>query len=79
VPDPETRLSPSTVLLLAGTEAQLLEFTELTAIYRPADAPVLILGGGRVGRAAAAALAERGLAYTIVERDPDRVRIPEHT
>ena len=79
MPGPETVLQPYTVLVLAGTEAQLLEFTELTAIYRPADAPALILGGGRVGRAGAAALAERGVEYRIVERDPDRVKIPEHT
>lgn len=79
IPGPETRLNPSTVLVLAGTEDQLRQFTELTAIYRPADAPVLILGGGRVGRAAAAALAERGLEYRIVEKNPDRVRSPEHT
>ena len=79
VPGPDTRLHPSTVLVLAGTESQLLEFTELTAIYRPPDAPVVILGGGRVGRAAAMALAERELEYRIVERNPDRVVIPEHT
>jgi Trk K+ transport system NAD-binding subunit len=65
--------------VLAGTADQLLQFTELTAIYRPGDAPVLILGGGRVGRAAAAALKERGLEYRIVEKNPDRVRDPEHT
>jgi len=79
VPGPNTRLNPSTVLVLAGTEEQLQQFTELTAIYRPADAPVLILGGGRVGRAAAAALAERGLEYRIIEKNPDRVRTPEDT
>jgi Trk K+ transport system NAD-binding subunit len=78
-PGPDTRLHQSTVLVLAGTEAQLQRFSELTAIYRPADAPVLILGGGRVGRAAAAALTERGLEYRIVEKDPDRVRTPERT
>ncbi len=79
VPGPETRLHASTVLVMAGTEAQLLEFTELTAIYRPADSPILILGGGRVGRAAAAALAGRGLEYRIIEKDPARVQDPEHT
>ena len=78
-PGPGTRLHSSTVLVLAGTAEQLEEFSELTAIYRPADAPVLVLGGGRVGRAAAAALAERGLDYRIVERDPARVKDPEHT
>ncbi len=79
VPGPETRLQPSTVLLLAGTESQLEAFAELTAIYRAADAPVLILGGGRVGRAAADALAERGLEFRIIEKNPERVRIAEHT
>lgn len=79
VPGPDTRLHSSTVLVLAGTEEQLVRFAELTAIYRPTDAPVLILGGGRVGRAAAGSLAERDIDYRIVERDPDRVRDPEHT
>ena len=79
VPGPGSRLHPSTVLILAGTEEQLLQFSELTAIYRPADAPVIILGGGRVGRAAARALTERGLQYRIVEKDPSRVRDREHT
>lgn len=79
VPGPETRLGPSTVLVMAGTEEQLIQFAELTAIYRPSDDPVLILGGGRVGRAAAAGLAERGVAYRIVEKNPDRVKDAEHT
>ncbi len=79
VPGPDMRLGPSTVLVLAGTEEQLLQFTELTAIYRPGDAPVLILGGGRVGRAAAGALRERGVEYRIIEKNPERVRDPEHT
>src|SRR5690606_35538201 len=51
----------------------------LTAIYRPADMPVLILGGGRVGRAVARSLAERNLPYRIIEQNPDRVLDPEHT
>ncbi len=79
VPGPTTVLGPSTVLVLAGTQAQLNEFTELTAIYRPADAPVPILGGGRVGRAAAVALEERGVEYRIVERNPEQVRFPDRT
>ncbi len=47
--------------------------------HRPHDAsgPVLIIGGGRVGRAAARALAERGVAYRVIERDPLHVRDPE--
>jgi Trk K+ transport system NAD-binding subunit len=79
VPSPGTTLGPSTVLVLAGTEEQLTVFEEITAIYRPADAPVLILGGGRVGTAAAHALEGRGIGYRIVEQNPKAVQIPECT
>jgi voltage-gated potassium channel len=77
IPQPDTLLEATTVLLLAGSEAQLAKFTELTAIYCPTDAPVLVIGGGRVGRSAAAALQARGLDYRIVEKDPSRVRDPD--
>ena len=79
VPGPDTILGPSTVLVLAGTQAQLTEFMELTAIYRPADAPIPILGGGRVGRAAGRALEERGVEFRIVEKDPRHVVWPDRT
>jgi Trk K+ transport system NAD-binding subunit len=74
LPRPETLISPTTVLVLAGAEDQLAKFTELTAIYSVSDAPVLILGGGRVGRAAAEALAEREIPYLIIEKDATRIR-----
>jgi voltage-gated potassium channel len=79
VPLPDKVLEPTTVLVLAGSEAQLARFTELTAIYNLPDVPVLILGGGRVGRAAARSLRERGIDYRIVEQDPTRVKDPDHT
>lgn len=79
VPRPDQPLEASTVLVLAGTVAQLEKFGELTAIYHLGEAPVVILGGGRVGRAAALALASRGIDYRIVEKDPSRVRIPGKT
>src|SRR5690606_37373781 len=41
------------------------------------DAPILIIGGGRVGKATGKALAARGLDYRIVERIPERIRDPE--
>ncbi len=76
-PTPETVLGPSTALVLAGTEAQLGAFSELMAIYSAPDAPVVILGGGRVGRAVAASLEEREVPWRIVERNPAMVRDPE--
>ncbi|CAN5893824.1 potassium channel protein [soil metagenome] len=79
VPHPDKMLEATTVLVLAGSEEQLDRFTELTAIYNLPDAPVLILGGGRVGRAASRALRERGIDYRIVEKDPQRVKDPDRT
>jgi voltage-gated potassium channel len=79
VPDPGTVFEATTVLVLAGSEEQLSRFTELTAIYNLPDSPVLVLGGGRVGRSAARALAERGIDYRIVEQDPARVKDPDRT
>ncbi|MGH7448923.1 MAG: potassium channel family protein, partial [Longimicrobiales bacterium] len=76
---PTKVLEPTTVLVMAGSEAQMARFTELTAIYNLPDVPVLILGGGRVGRAAARSLEERGITYRIVEQDAARVKDPANT
>ncbi|HEX2205605.1 MAG TPA: NAD-binding protein [Longimicrobium sp.] len=75
-PTPESLLGPSTALVLAGTEAQLERFAELMVIYGAPDAPVLIVGGGRVGRAVAAALEEREAPWRIVEQNAAMVRDP---
>jgi voltage-gated potassium channel len=74
IPHANTLIGPHTVLVLAGSEEQLQRFDELVCIYSSTDAPVLILGGGRVGRAAAQALAEREIPFRIVEKNPDRIR-----
>jgi voltage-gated potassium channel len=79
VPGPDTEIHASTVLVLAGSRDQLELFEELTAIYTVSEAPVLIIGGGRVGRAAAHGLRERGIEYRVIERDPARVHDPERT
>ena len=72
-----TTVSGSTVLVLAGTEEQLEKYDERYRIYRSSEEPTVIIGGGRVGRATARALAERGLGYRIVEQSPELVREPE--
>jgi voltage-gated potassium channel len=77
-PTPDAVLGPSTALVLAGTEEQLERFAELMVIYGTPDAPVLILGGGRVGRAVAAALEEREAPWRIVEQNPAMVRDEAH-
>ncbi|RMH15210.1 MAG: potassium channel protein [Acidobacteria bacterium] len=73
----ETEIRDNTVLLLAGSKEHLFNYDEFFCIYNVSTAPVVIIGGGRVGRATARALAEREVAYRIVEQLPERVRDAE--
>lgn len=73
-PSPDTKISAHTILILAGSRAQLDKYDELFCIYNVSDAPVVILGGGRVGRGTGRALKERGIDYRIVERLKGRVK-----
>ncbi len=73
-----TRISADTVLVLAGTRDQLFRYDELFVIYNVSAAPVLILGGGRVGQATGRALAEREIDYRIVEKNPALVPNSKH-
>jgi voltage-gated potassium channel len=71
---PETILESSSVLLLAGSQADMQEYDALFCLYGLPDSPVVIIGGGRVGRATAKALLEQGYEYRIVEKNSERVR-----
>lgn len=62
----------NTVAILVGTGEQLAALdADLMRDHeaRPAG-PVLVIGAGRIGRAAAATLEQRGVPYRVVERDP---------
>ena len=74
---PDTLIGPHTVLVLAGSQAQLKQFNEGLQPIDHHEAPVVILGGGRVGRATGRALEERGVDYRIVEQLPERVKVSE--
>jgi len=74
---PETLLRDNTILVLAGSREHLDNYDECFCVYNYSSAPVVILGGGRVGRATAQALALRGLDYRIVELLPERILDPE--
>jgi len=75
---PSLRIEESSILLLAGTPDALDRYDQEQqrqgATSAVSDQLVVILGGGRVGRATAAKLEERDVAYRIVEKLPDRVR-----
>ncbi len=68
---PHSRIDESSILLLAGTADQLEAYDrKAERRIRENAAPILILGGGRVGGAAASALERRGLPFRIVDKNP---------
>jgi len=69
---PDTMIGPNTVLVLAGTKDQLLNYDEHFAIYNVAGAPSIVIGAGRVGSAAVRALSARGVAIRIIEKNRRR-------
>ena len=68
---PDLELSPLSVPVVIGTPEQISELDEVLVIYDPNPNPVLIVGGGKVGRAAAVALKRRQIPVHMVERDPE--------
>ena len=72
-PTAATPINATTVLLMAGTAEQLQNYDEHFGGHQKSLAPVLILGGGRVGRAAAEALEEGGTDYRIIEKNKRRI------
>ncbi|MEX1135941.1 MAG: NAD-binding protein [Balneolales bacterium] len=67
-------INEKTVLVLVGSVEQMRRYDELFGIYHSIDTPVVIIGGGRVGRATARALKERQIKYKIIEKKTSRIR-----
>ena len=68
-------IQENTLLVMAGSRHQLKEFDakfQADAVL-PSSKPVIIIGGGRVGRATAAALKRRGVEYRVIEEREERV------
>ncbi len=75
---PDTPLTERMILVLLGTESQITSYNELFAIYNVSDPPIVIIGGGRVGRSAGGTLAQSGLDYRIIEQQAERIRDHKH-
>ncbi len=73
---PEMRIDAGDVLVMAGSAEQIERYNQRFCPAASVGAPILIIGGGRVGRAAGRALTQQGLDYRIVELLPERVRDP---
>jgi len=71
---PETELTDQCVPVVMGTAEQLDELDMMLAIYDINPNPVLLIGGGMVGSAAARELAAKGVPVHLVERDRRRCR-----
>ena len=76
-PSADSLISPGTVFVMTGKQAAIDAFNAAYRDNNEPSPPVLIIGGGRVGRAAGRYLAERGLRYKIVEQLAERIHDPE--
>ncbi len=70
--EPEHLLADSDVPVAVGTEEQIGALELFLDRQQPLAGSVLILGGGKVGRAAAEALKKKGLTVFMVEREAGR-------
>jgi len=80
-PDANEILAASTILLMSGPEQKIKQIGQQVAdscVYPPPDPAVVILGGGRVGQAAAAFFDQAGVSYKIVEKRKKIVSQQQH-
>ncbi len=64
---PDTVLTETSVPVVVGTDEQVTDLDALFVIYQATDKPVLVIGGGTVGRAVSQALHARGARVTILD------------
>lgn len=67
---PDTLLSATSVPVVVGTQAQLTALNQMVEAFDVNDHPVIVIGGGRVGRSVVEALSARGVASHVIESDP---------
>ncbi len=67
---PDMQLTQASVLVIIGTKEQLGNVDDLLIIYNVNENPILIIGGGVVGRSAARALQRLQVPVHLVELDP---------
>jgi Trk K+ transport system NAD-binding subunit len=68
---PELKLTAGSVPVAIGAAEQIEELNDVLAIYDANPNPVLVIGGGKVGRAAARALMRREIPVHMVERNAE--------
>jgi Trk K+ transport system NAD-binding subunit len=71
---PETKLTDASVAVVAGSAEQLEALDDLLMIYDFNANPVIVIGGGRVGRAAARALKAKDTPVHVIEKRDELLR-----
>lgn len=72
------KLTYDSVLVIIGNKDQLNSIDELFHDYNVNPNPVLIIGGGRVGSAAAESLHKNGILVNLIEKDPEICKKVSH-
>jgi len=70
----QTVVKSKMVLVMSGTRSQIDSFEQLCHTDVMPDTPVVIIGAGRVGRATANAMQERGIDYRIIDINRERIQ-----
>ncbi|MBW2362416.1 MAG: NAD-binding protein [Deltaproteobacteria bacterium] len=66
----DTVLTDYSVVVVVGTDSQISDLDALFVIYEPNENPVIVIGGGKVGRAVIRALKRRDVTVHVVEENP---------
>ena len=67
---PQSQIASASILVVAGTQAQLTALDSLLETTPHSEAPVMVIGAGTVGSAATRALKRKGVPVHVLERDP---------
>ncbi len=71
--NPELVLNEDSIIVVVGTPEQIQTLNDAFVIDHPSNEPVVVIGGGKVGRAAIRALGARGVRANVIESD-ERLR-----
>jgi voltage-gated potassium channel len=71
LPKKDMIITKKSILVLAGTQNHIDRYNELFCIYNISSAPIIIIGGGNVGRALGRSMKERELDFRIIEKSKE--------